>query len=163
MAMLVWMALIVRAQNDKRELILEPLRSVKVVLNTYNTFDMFKQIADNIIVFIPLGMLLPAAAGKEPSSKSFWFTICAGLLVSLIIETLQYAFSLGYSEVDDLIFNTLGTMIGAGIFALSGKAEYKNGALTLKKGWLVYILPAVLVTTAMFALWIYREYYLYKH
>ncbi len=163
MAMLIWMALIARAQNNTRELILEPLRSIKAVLSIYNTFDMFKQIADNIIVFIPVGMLLPAAAGREPSSKSFWFTCGAGLFISLGIETFQYAFSLGYTEVDDLLFNTLGCMVGAGVFALSGKADFKNGSLTLKKGWLAYLMPAILVSAAMFALWVYREYYLYKH
>lgn len=159
---LVWMALLERADRGSRVLILTPLRSVITVLKSYNTFDVFKQIIDNILVLIPFGMLLPAATGKIPSGKTFWLTSLYGLIASLSIEVLQYAFSLGYSEFDDLIFNTLGTMIGAGVYAMSGKAEYKNGSLNLKKGWLIYISPAFLVSSAVFAAWIYREYILYR-
>ena len=162
LGVLVWMALLERADRDKRVLILTPLHSVLRILNSYNTFDVFKQILDNILVFIPFGMLLPAAAGKMPCGKTFWLTSLCGLLASLGIETMQYAFSLGYSEFDDLIFNTLGTMIGAGVYAMSGKAEYKNGSLNLKKGWLVYLSPEFMVSAAVFAAWIYREYILYR-
>lgn len=72
----------------------------------------------NIVCFIPFGVylhyrgfhLLPA-------------TIC-GFLLSFFIESMQYVWGVGVSELDDLILNTLGVFIGAvsaGIFAKKRK------------------------------------------
>ena len=43
---------------------------------------------------------------------------CAGF--SLLIEISQYIFQLGFSDIDDLLFNTLGTAAGAFIASLFG-------------------------------------------
>lgn len=59
----------------------------------------------NVVLFIPLGVVL-GAVGK-------WDVKKAGLLASLLIEVLQFTFALGTFECDDLIHNTLGTVIGA--------------------------------------------------
>ena len=59
----------------------------------------------NIALFIPLGVAL-RWSGVEDVKK-------AGLLVSLLIEVLQFTFALGTFECDDLIHNTLGAVIGA--------------------------------------------------
>lgn len=159
---LLWMALIARSGNNQRELILTPLSSVKTVLTIYNSFDVFKLIVDNILVFVPFGMLLPVAAGKTPCGKNFAVTTLCGALASVAIEALQYVFSLGFTEADDVIYNTAGCMIGAGIFALSGKAESKNGSFTLKKGWFACLLPMIICSAILFAFWAYREYVLFK-
>ena len=45
--------------------------------------------------------------------------ISAGL--SLSIEILQYICALGRTDIDDLLFNTLGGFLGAGIAAISGR------------------------------------------
>ena len=61
----------------------------------------------NIIWFVPLGFYL--AVYKR---KPFWITILYGFLLSLFIETMQYVLGTGVSELDDLILNTLGCIIG---------------------------------------------------
>ena len=51
------------------------------------------------------------------------FTLCRsvkvstawGFALSLTLETAQYAFALGRTDIDDLLFNTLGALIGAAI------------------------------------------------
>ena len=40
-------------------------------------------------------------------------TILLAMALSLGIEITQYVFSLGFSDVDDLVFNTLGASVGA--------------------------------------------------
>ena len=45
--------------------------------------------------------------------------ISAGL--SLSIEILQYICALGRTDIDDLLFNTLGGFLGAGIAAIAGR------------------------------------------
>ena len=55
----------------------------------------------NIIAFIPIGFF----AGKK------WWGLFIGIGFSILIELLQLKFRLGYFETDDLILNTLGTLI----------------------------------------------------
>lgn len=63
----------------------------------------------NIVWFIPFGMYLQYT-GKI---KSVLLVTLYGFLFSLTIETLQYVFGTGVTELDDLILNTFGALIGA--------------------------------------------------
>ena len=63
----------------------------------------------NIIWFVPFGMYLE----HKSRGNSLWKIVLAGFLFSLTIESLQYLFGTGYSELDDLILNTAGVFAGA--------------------------------------------------
>ena len=63
----------------------------------------------NIAMFLPLGVLLPLAA--KPFQQWYW-TLAAGAGASLVIEVLQYILGRGQADVDDLICNILGAMLG---------------------------------------------------
>jgi glycopeptide antibiotics resistance protein len=66
----------------------------------------------NVGVFIPLGVLLAAAALRFPA------TLLIGLLLSAVIEVSQYFVQVGRtSDVNDLITNTTGTVLGWAIGA----------------------------------------------
>ena len=62
----------------------------------------------NILLFVPLGFLLPTIWNEYRSAKKTLFT---GLVISLIIEILQI-FTFRLTDVDDLITNTVGTILG---------------------------------------------------
>ncbi|MBD5551227.1 MAG: VanZ family protein [Lachnospiraceae bacterium] len=62
----------------------------------------------NILLFIPLGFLLPAIWKKYRSLK---IAALAGLSLSLFIEILQI-FTFRLTDVDDLITNTAGCVAG---------------------------------------------------
>lgn len=74
----------------------------------------FGQIVMNVLVFIPMGFLL----GGILHGKGWWKALLMGLGMSLVIEVLQYVRMCGISEVDDLIHNVLGFMIGWGVYCL---------------------------------------------
>lgn len=59
---------------------------------------------DNILFFILFGFLLPVDSWKK--------ALLAGLGFSFCIEFAQYVGGLGLAELDDVICNTLGTLIG---------------------------------------------------
>ncbi len=160
-AVLLWITLFNRNNMSEQGICYYPFNSYMVVTSLYNSVDVFTQIADNILIFIPLGMLLPVMCNVSHSKKSYFFVVLTGLAISLIIEILQYALAVGYSEVDDIINNTFGTAIGCGFFALTGKIETKNGSAKLKKGWRSCILPAEVFIIIMGTIWCYREYVLY--
>ena len=62
----------------------------------------------NIMLFIPLGFLIPAIWNEYRSIKKVFLI---GIGLSLIIEILQI-FTFRLTDIDDLITNTLGTTIG---------------------------------------------------
>lgn len=62
----------------------------------------------NVIWFVPFGMYLQYMG----ISKKLMRTALYGFLFSLLIETLQYVFGTGFSELDDMVLNTLGAWIG---------------------------------------------------
>lgn len=68
----------------------------------------------NIILFIPLSFILLLKYNIKPKKIIF-----LGFLISLIIETLQYFIPLGrITNIDDIILNTLGVIIGVGMYNL---------------------------------------------
>ena len=67
----------------------------------------------NIAVFIPFGTYLSMLDRKMKVLPVF--------AVSLMYEVLQYCFAIGASDITDLLGNTLGGIIGIGIFAVCSK------------------------------------------
>lgn len=73
----------------------------------------WRNIILNYILFVPFGILLPAGV---KFFRKFYKVALAGFTFSLFIEITQKIFSLGYFEFDDLMDNTLGAVIGYGLF-----------------------------------------------
>ena len=61
----------------------------------------------NIVCFIPLGFYM-----KEFSGRGILGCLFICLLVSLGIETAQYFLMVGVFEIDDLILNSFGSLLG---------------------------------------------------
>ena len=68
----------------------------------------------NIAFFVPFGVLVFMLLADVRR------TVLVGLLTSVTIEVSQYVFALGYSDVDDLLMNTLGAFLGALVARLCG-------------------------------------------
>ncbi len=76
----------------------------------------------NIIWFVPFGMYLEYR-GK---CKKLWHAFFYGFLFSFTIEALQYIFGTGITELDDLVLNTLGAVLGCILIRIIKK---KKGAV----------------------------------
>lgn len=63
----------------------------------------------NILVFIPTGILVALASNKRSISNA----ALVSFLLSLLLESMQLIFMMGAFDVDDLILNTLGGILGA--------------------------------------------------
>ena len=77
----------------------------------------------NICMFIPSGIVLPIIYKRL---NSFPKVLAAGVLISLCTEILQLPFYTRTSDMDDLILNTIGVIIGYGIYALVRKLEKRK-------------------------------------
>lgn len=70
----------------------------------------------NILLFLPLGLLLPRADGFK---RAAWLNVLsAALLLTALIEGLQMLFHLGQADVEDLLANILGALCGLGLHHL---------------------------------------------
>lgn len=92
-----------------QELALVPFRSIKLYFST-GYEEWLRVLVMNVAMFYPLGCAF-ACFNKQVKIKP-WMFFCFSFLLSVAIEIVQYIFSLGVSETDDLIFNTLGAVLG---------------------------------------------------
>lgn len=76
----------------------------------YGDTEMLQHMALNILMFLPFGYLIPEI---NPRYLRKWsFAMIGGLMASTTIEMVQYVFQLGQSDIDDIIANTLGAILG---------------------------------------------------
>lgn len=79
----------------------------------------------NLLAFMPLGVLWPVVF-KQPYDKIYVHIIFLwSFTISLFIELIQVLSKVGAFDVDDLILNTLGGVIGYLLYKLLSK-RYKN-------------------------------------
>lgn len=79
--------------------------------------DLLKEVLLNIVLFVPIGFLLSGVM----KGKRWLKVIVLSLTFSVCIELMQLVFKRGLCEVDDLIHNTLGAMIGFGCYWICEK------------------------------------------
>ena len=104
-----------------------PLWSYREALRVIGGFTitdqpLLYQIILNIILYIPMGYLLPFVWEKLQSPKWVsWSVVCIGMLCSILTELTQFIFHIGLFELDDIMNNTLGCFIGYVIYSLIQK------------------------------------------
>lgn len=70
---------------------------------------------ENIMLFIPFGILFPMGFS---GFRKGWKCILAGCLVSVCLEGIQLITGRGFCQLDDVVTNTAGTVVGWGIYCL---------------------------------------------
>lgn len=81
-------------------------------------------VIENLMLFIPFGILLPLCL---PKARKSWICILSGCMLSIFIETVQWITKRGYCQLDDIIMNTLGTVVGWVIYAGIRKVSGSGG------------------------------------
>ena len=73
---------------------------------------MFFEVFWNVVLFMPYGFL----ASFISNSKGKWLVFLSGFLMSVMIELTQLVAHRGVFEYDDILHNSLGTIIGIALF-----------------------------------------------
>jgi glycopeptide antibiotics resistance protein len=68
----------------------------------------------NVVMFVPMGVLFTLLLGL----RRWWLALLIGVASTCFIEGVQLFLPNRYSDVRDLVANTLGTLIGIAIVAL---------------------------------------------
>lgn len=72
-----------------------------------------QNLVGNVLLFVPFGFLLPVSSGQ---CRRFFLTAGAAAALSFLYEVIQLIFGFGSFDVDDLLLNTAGGLIGYGLF-----------------------------------------------
>lgn len=98
---------IFRATGETRQYDFHPFWS-------YDRPDLLTENIMNVVVFISVGLLL----GIAFKTMTWWKVLLIGCGISVTIESLQFFFMRGFSELDDVMHNTIGGMIGYGMYKM---------------------------------------------
>ena len=104
---------------------LHPFREIRrfwVYREKLGMFAVICNLAGNVAGFIPFGMILPVIWRK---TDSFFRIMLLGFEFSLCVEIIQLVWKVGSFDVDDLILNTLGSVIGYLLFSLCNVVRRK--------------------------------------
>jgi glycopeptide antibiotics resistance protein len=77
----------------------------------------FREMIDNVIIFIPFGLLLNVNYKKVGFLPKFAFI----MVFSLTVELIQFIFAIGATDITDVITNTVGGFLGLTLYGLSNK------------------------------------------
>lgn len=101
----------------------------------------------NIALFMPLGAAIYVAGRNRVRIRwGLGGTMLLGLVISLCIESAQYIFALGFSDIDDLLYNTVGAVLGAALMARVGREEQMK--ILRRLGFLLAVAAVVLLAMA---------------
>ena len=76
--------------------------------------ERYRSMLMNVFLFFPLGMACANAfSDKMKMRRRVILVVAIGFALSTAVEYIQYRFSLGMAETDDVICNTLGAFVGS--------------------------------------------------
>lgn len=90
--------------------------SIRLMLRSGSGLLIAKNVVGNVLLFVPLGVLFPLLKKND----FFVGTLLLGLGFSLFIEMCQYYFAARIFDIDDLLLNFAGTLIGR-LFVTAGR------------------------------------------
>jgi glycopeptide antibiotics resistance protein len=110
LTLLVYVTLLTKNDYVYGEAInLDLFRTIILMWNSGNQILLLKNVLGNLILFFPLGCILPLLFKR---ANHFISSIVYGFLASLLIETMQYTIGNRVFDVDDLVLNTAGAILG---------------------------------------------------
>jgi Glycopeptide antibiotics resistance protein len=97
---------------------LVPFRTITDNLNSRALYDSI-QFYGNVAIFIPFGMFIPFLMnGHRLGIWMYSLVFISSFALCLLLECTQLICSIGMFDVDDLILNTAGGMLGCVLFHL---------------------------------------------
>lgn len=133
--MLLLIVILFRTQHQTRSINLIPFRGIVSYLSGEDLVSgkentavlhafMLSNLLGNIVIFIPLGVYVTIFT----QGKTIYKNTVLILFVSALVEIIQFTFKFGIGDVDDVILNTVGGLIGCTLCRLAYlicKDDYK--------------------------------------
>lgn len=85
-------------------------------------FAVTANLLGNVLIFLPFGMLVPFLTKRF---KQFWSVVLLTFEVSVLVELVQLVARVGSCDVDDILLNTMGGMLGFVCYAIAVRCRRK--------------------------------------
>ncbi|MCI5529987.1 MAG: VanZ family protein [Blautia sp.] len=108
-AVVLYLTIFMRIGTVDTSIVTTPFDDLKNAIQ-YRDPAMVQHMVLNVLMFVPFGYLIPAMNPESIRRCSFAFL--GGIVCSTVIEGAQMIFSLGQSDIDDIIANSIGAVIG---------------------------------------------------
>ena len=114
LVILIWLVLF-KLQYNILSVFQYHQRSVNLI--PFAASGSFREMIDNVIIFIPFGLLLNVNFKKVRFLPKFALI----LVLSLIFEFIQFICAIGSTDITDVMTNTAGGFLGLNLYAFSNK------------------------------------------
>ncbi len=84
-------------------------KTIKMYIDYSYKLNSFENLVGNVVAFIPFGFLLPYV---QPGSRHFFVLLLNAFLFVLGIEVFQLFSAFGAFDVDDILLNCVGAVMG---------------------------------------------------
>ncbi len=121
-ALILWITILSREKLIGTPISYHPFHVLVSFLKEVQRGRIGANFLGNIILFMPVGMLIPAVTGR----KKMWRSVVAGGGLSLFIEITQLITSRGCFDPDDVMLNVLGCVIGYGLYRAARTVFHKH-------------------------------------
>ena len=104
---------------------LELFREIKrfiIYREQLGTFAVFANLAGNILIFVPYGFFISVAS----RARGFFKTLFFSMGLSLCVEIIQLFARVGSFDVDDILLNTIGGVLGYIVFLICNGIRRKH-------------------------------------
>jgi glycopeptide antibiotics resistance protein len=72
------------------------------------------ELTENVLIFVPFGVYISMVKRNWSFVKKFLPIVAT----SVAFETIQYIFEIGRADITDVLTNTIGGLVGIGVYAL---------------------------------------------
>lgn len=125
--------LIAITQTWERDVILEGLdtanftlfKTIKMYIRYWGRLNSFENLVGNVVCFMPFGFLLPFL---HRDSRHWWVLLINAFMLVCGIELFQLVTAFGAFDVDDILLNCAGSMLGYWLFCFCrARGKKKQG------------------------------------
>ena len=121
-ALILWITILSREKLIGTPILYHPFHALDSFLKEIQKGRIGANFLGHIVLFMPVGFLVPVVTGWE----KMWKTVVLGVGLSLCIEIIQFITSRGCFDPDDIILNCLGCIIGYGALCVARELFAKN-------------------------------------
>lgn len=90
-----------------------PLHTLRIYLDNLGSWFWIRNLLGNLGLLLPLGLLGPIAL---PALDRWWRVVLAALALSATIELIQLVVPDRSADIDDVIVNTAGALLGFALY-----------------------------------------------
>lgn len=129
-----WQSLMEIINNWEKGVILEGIlranftlgKSIRMYIRYFNKFPFwngFANLIGNVLVFVPYGVILPKA---YPGCGKWWRAVYCSVGLVMSIELFQLFSGFGIFDIDDILLNVSGAMLGYGLFVILREIKIRS-------------------------------------